>query len=168
MRTKIASPIVLQSELQRIATYTRTPQPSRQVIAADLSQLARKVAGRGDTWFKQLGDLQAAFLAEVMEEAESILHNEGWERVKVTGKGGAHLAWDPGQMNIGAARAGTGEFSLSLGWAGYRDANAMVGTVSVGGWGGDNEKRLRISATSLSAMQVASQAIYAHFQGVLP
>jgi hypothetical protein len=159
MRTKIASPIVLQSELQRIATYTRTPQPSRQVIAADLSQLARKVAGRGDTWFKQLGDLQAAFLAEVMEEAESILHNEGWERVKVTGKG---------QMTIGAARAGTGEFSLSLGWAGYRDADAMVGTVSVGGWGGDNEKRLRISATSLSAMQVASQAIYAHFQGVLP
>jgi hypothetical protein len=160
MRTKIASPIVLQSELQRIATYTRMPQPSRQVIAAELSQLAKKVSAQGSTWTRQLGDLQEAFLSEVMKEAEGILQNEGWGRIKITGPrmGG----------RIDATKAGTGDFTLSLAWAWQPAPNTMVGIVSMGGPDGLDEKKLKISVTSHSAMQVASQAIYAHFEGLLP
>jgi hypothetical protein len=44
---KIASPQDLQAELRRLLAYSQEVQPSRQVLASELRELANRVAGWG-------------------------------------------------------------------------------------------------------------------------
>jgi hypothetical protein len=160
---KIASPRVLQSELQRISAYCQTAQPSRKVIASELGKLARDVVAVGHTWIRRLNELQDQFMTEVMHEASKILEGEGFTHIKIQGnvvealhEGGP----EPGRSIVRPEHE-AGDFRLILSWSG---GTSMTGSVRYG----PALKKLSIIVTSVDPMQVASESIYAHFHGVLP
>ena len=103
---------------------------------------------KGETFFHMLSDLQARFMGEVMGEASKLLKSEGFDSVKTSG-------------NTVTATRGSERFSLNLTW----DRGIYLnGVVSLG----RQKKPIRgYLVTSVSAHEVASQTIYAHFHGLV-
>ena len=117
----------------------------------------------GQTWTRRVNELQAQFLNEVLHEVAGILENEGFSHPKVSGNAvtATHSgAPDPG-LSPASRQHGAGNFHLDLSWG---KPNEMTGSVSYG----SAHKNLKLLVTSVSPMQVASEAIFAHFHGVLP
>lgn len=103
-----------------------------------------KAAKAGDTFAKRLSELQKEYLKEVLDEAQDILKNEGAKDVKVKDNRISGVYQDQ-------------EFSVEFG---FRPSNpaAMFSQVTYSGV----KKAEEFVILSLSPMNVASEAMYAH------
>lgn len=124
-------------------------------LRQDILPLLGDKVGSTDTWFRQLNDLKNKFLSEVVDEALRLLRNEG---VNAGGRASGVVA------AVSGTTSGGEKISVRWQWSRRGDISTMETEMVLG----SKKRSGQIQIGSSSAMQVASEAIYAHFQGLLP
>ena len=136
-----------QSALLRYASALPKGSETRRAIVA-----AVKVAA-GGTWGRRLNELKQEYMGEVVREAIEIIKSEG-------GKAAGGATGVVG--NLKGMSADGQPVQLTLQWGdGW---SAIESTMYLGG---DKRKGKHV-VLSMSPSQVAAEALYAHFQGLLP
>lgn len=136
-----------QATLLRYASSLPKGSETRRAIVA-----AVKVAA-GGTWGRRLNELKQEYMGEVVREAIEIIKSEG-------GKAAGGATGVVG--NLKGMSADGQPVQLTLQWGdGW---SAIESTMYLGG---DKRKGKHV-VLSMSPSQVAAEALYAHFQGLLP
>lgn len=136
-----------QAALLRYASSLPKGSETRRAIVA-----AVKVAA-GDTWGMRLNELKREYMGEVIREAIEIIRSEG-------GKAAGGAVGVVG--NLKGMSADGQPIQLTLQWGdGW---STIESTVYLGG----EKRKGKHVVLSMSPMNVASESLYAHFQGLLP
>lgn len=136
-----------QAALLRHASSLPVESDMRKVILA-----AVKVAAPS-TWGQRLNELKQEYMSEVVREAREIIKSEG-------GKAAGGAIGVVG--NLKGTSADGQPIQLTLQWGdGWSTIESIV-------YLGSDKRKGKHVVLSLSPSQVASESLYAHFQGLLP
>jgi hypothetical protein len=137
-----------QTALLRYASALPVESDMRKVIVA-----AVRTAGMDDTWLHRINEAKDLYMEYVVLYAAKIIKGEGYTVTSASSKGRGEVR--------GTSADGQHKVLLTLDWV---STETMKSVLTVG----QDVRRGMHSVLSMSPMNVASESIYKHFQGLLP
>ena len=137
-----------KAALLRYASSLPVESETRRAIVA-----AVKVAGMDDTWIQRIDEAKDLYMEYVVTYAYRILKREGYNVTGENNKGRGEVR--------GTSADGQHKVLLTLDWV---STETMKSVLTVG----QDVRRGMHFVLSMSPMNVASESLYKHFQGLLP